>query len=360
MKKYLAMILALTMVLGLVACGGSSAPAATEAPAAQAPAAEAGPAPAVAGAVWYQFADTFISNTRAVLEGKAAESGWLTVNAADSKFDVPTQMNNINMFYTQGVDYLLINNFDANSTSALVEQAKEEGKTIIFVNCNSPSEEDFASYENVWHISSLADQSGTIMGQQVTEYWKAHPEADRNGNGKLDYVMLIGMVEHYDSLARRDYSIQAVQDAGIETNEIYQAICGYSRAEAMNTVQSLLAANADDIEAVFAANDDMALGAIEALTAAGFFGDGEFIPVVGVDATAVGCEAIKEGTLLGTSLNSSKALGELAYGLVYCLQAGLEVTPENLGCDASFNIDGHNIWIDYIAITADNLADAGY
>ena len=172
--------------------------------------------------------------------------------------------------------------------------------------------------------------------------------------------MLIGMVEHYDSLARRDYSIQAVQDAGIETNEIYQAICGYSRAEAMNTVQSLLAANADDIEAVFAANDDMALGAIEALTAAGFFGDGEFIPVVGVDATAVGCEAIKEGTLLGTSLNSSKALGELAYGLVYCLQAGLEVTPENLGCDASFNIDGHNIWIDYIAITADNLADAGY
>jgi methyl-galactoside transport system substrate-binding protein len=66
-------------------------------------------------------------------------------------------------------------------------------------------------YDNVWFISSLADQSGTIMGNYATKYWQEHPEADRNGNGMLDYVMLIGFEWHYDSLARRDYSIRPLK-----------------------------------------------------------------------------------------------------------------------------------------------------
>lgn len=372
MKKSIALLLVLLMCLPLAACSSSTpaataAPVATEAPAStEAPAAtEApaqGPAPATAGVCWYNFADTFISNARGALEGAAGESGWLTLSSADSAFDIPTQMNNFNLYITQGVDYVLINNIDPTATGDFIKKAQDAGKTIIFLNCNTPTDENFASYDNVWFISSLADQSGDIMGDFVVKYWKDHPEADRNGNGMLDYVMFIGMESHYDSIARRDHSIATVEAAGIKTNAVYEGVCNYSRADAMNTMQSILTSSADDIEAVFAANDDMALGAIEAMKAAGWFtGDSPTVPVVGVDATAVGVEALKEGTLLGTSLNNPITLGNLAYRLMYCLQSGLNITPENLAYDkATYKVEGHRIWIDYIPIDASNTQDATY
>ena len=67
-----------------------------------------------------------------------------------------------------------------------------------------------------------------------------------------------------------------------------------------------------------------------------------------------------EGTLLGTALNNPVTLGNLAYRLMYCLQNGLEVNAENLDYDAGFKVEGHRIWIDYIAIDATNIADATY
>lgn len=67
----------------------------------------------------------------------------------------------------------------------------------------------------------------------------------------------------------------------------------------------------DKIEAVLCNNDDMALGAIEALKAEGYnSGDAsKYIPVVGVDATAPALEAMKEGSLLGTVLNDATSQG---------------------------------------------------
>jgi len=364
MKKILALVLALMTCFSLIACETtdlstqSSKPSSTESVAltsavpsdVEASASPAALENATAGVCWYNFADTFISQARQTLEGAAAESGWLSLTSADSAFDIPTQTNNINLYLTKGVDYLLVNNFDATATSDLVKKAKEAGVTIIFLNCNSPSDEDFASYDNVWFISSLADQSGDIMGDYAAKYWKSHPEADRNGNGMMDYVMFIGIESHYDSIARRDHSISTVEAAGIKTNKVYE-----------NTMQSVLTSSADDIEAVFAANDDMALGAIEAMKGAGWFDeDGPVIPVVSVDATAVGVEALKEGTLCGTALNNPVTLGNLAYRLMYCLQSGIEVNEKNLAYDASYHVDGHRIWIDYIPIDASNIEDASY
>ena len=82
MKKVLALLLALTMVFALAACGGSSAPAATQAPAAEAPAAEA-PAEATAlnvGVFYYTYADTYISSVRTALD---AELTALGINFTD-------------------------------------------------------------------------------------------------------------------------------------------------------------------------------------------------------------------------------------------------------------------------------------
>ena len=116
----------------------------------------------------------------------------------------------------------------------------------------------------------------------------------------------------------------------------------------------------DDVEAVIACNDDMALGAIEALKAAGFFkGDDSFIPVVGVDATANGVEALKEGTMLCTALNNPVILGNSVYKLLTLLEEGKPLTQENVGIEGT-NVEGHHIYINYVGITADNTEDAAY
>jgi len=98
----------------------------------------------------------------------------------------------------------------------------------------------------------------------------------------------------------------------------------------------------------------MALGAIEALKAAGYFSEGMFMPVVGVDATAPAMEALKEGTLLGTVLNDAVNQGGATILLAILLGQGDEPTAENYPYEIT---DGKYIWVPYQKVTIDNATD---
>ncbi|MDR0639168.1 MAG: galactose ABC transporter substrate-binding protein [Spirochaetaceae bacterium] len=314
----------------------------------------------VAGVCWYNFADTFIANARSTLNKAAQADGAIVIRDADSLGEIPTQTSNVNNLLTQGVNILAVNNINFSGKAELITLAKNNNIPLLIINSDSPSEAEFALYDPVYHISSVADQSGRIMAEHAVKYWKAHPEADRNKNGKLDYVMLLGLVDHYDTQARAKYSIEGVQAAGISTNLVQEAICSYQRNEAQNQVASILQARQDDVEFIFACSDDMALGAIEALKAAGFFkGPGTFMPVVSVDATAVAVQAIKEGTLLGTALNNPVILGNATYKVMKLLLEGKEINDANLAIPGT-RVVGHHVYIDFVPIDAGNTAAAAY
>ncbi len=370
-KKALALLLGICMIT-MTACGNASSQTSGEASAstadegaaddeagaedAQAQGEAAGSA--VAGVVWYNFADTFISNARQTLINIGAADGTITITDADSTNDVSTQTSNMNNFFTQGVDYLVLNNINTGAITEICDQIQAEGCYGIFANTDTPSDEDFAKNDKLYSVSSVATQSGTIMGEALAEYWQAHPEADRNGNGKLDYVMLLGIQGHYDTTVRSQYSVQALEDAGIEVNNIGgEIVCDYSRATAQEKVAALLANYSDDIDAVIACNDDMALGAIEA---GGFFtGDDTYLPVCGVDATVNGCQAIKDGTLLVTALNNPVMLAKSIYKVMYLTNSGQEVTTESMGLEG-VSVEGHRVWLDYSPVTIDNVDQATY
>ena len=111
---------------------------------------------------------------------------------------------------------------------------------------------------------------------------------------------------------------------------------------------------------VLANNDDMALGAIEALKAGGFFtGDDTYLPVCGVDATVNGCQAIKDGTLLVTALNNPVMLAKSIYKVMYLTNSGQEVTTESMGLEG-VSVEGHRVWLDYSPVTIDNVDQATY
>lgn len=313
------------------------------------------------GVIWYNFADTFIQNSRQSLLNVTKAGDLFDIIDADSQGDIGTQTNNLNNMYSNGVNYLVLNNINTGAISEISQQAKNEDVTLIFANTDSPSDEDFEQNENLYLVSSRAPQSGTIMGEAAAKYWKENPDADRNGNGKMDYLMLLGLTWHYDTQVRAEYSIKAVEDAGITTNRIGgEIIAEYNRGLAQEKVAALLANFRDDIDVIFACNDDMALGAIEALKASGFFQDEKsYLPVCGVDATVVGCDSIEEGTLLVTSLNNPVKLGKAIYKIITLLEEGKEVTTENLGLEGA-SVEEHRVWLDYTPITKENLSDAKY
>ena len=330
---------------------------------------------AKAGVVWYNFADTFIANARQCLNGIAAADGTVAISDADSENDITVQGNNVNNFYTQGVKYLVLNNINNAAADEIANQMKEEGVIGIFANTTSPSEAAFENNENLWYVSSVSVQSGINMGDALVEYFNTHENWDRNGNGKVDFILLQGIQTFSDTINRSSYSLATIEGAGYELgtciggddvtgvqggDSINGVICNFSRSEAQENVEALLANFGDDIDCVIADNDDEALGAIAALQAHGYFtGDDTYIPVVGVDATAPGCEAIKNGTLLNTSLNNPVKLAKSIYKLMYLLENGEEVTTETMGIDG-VNVEGHSIMIDYISISADNVDEASY
>lgn len=332
-------------------------------------------ADANAGVVWYNAADTFIANATQCLNNIAAADGTITVTTADSQNDINVQDQNVSNFYTQGVKYLVLNNINNAATDQIAATMGTEGVVGIFANTTSPSDAAFEANENLWYVSSASTQSGENMGNALVDYFNGNENWDRNGNGKVDFILLQGMPTFSDTINRSSYSLAAIEAAGYELgsciggddvtgvkggDSINGVICDFQRSKAQENVEALLASYGDDIDCVIADNDDEALGAIAALQAHGYFTDeSNTIPVVGVDATAAGCEAIGNGTLLETSLNNPVKLAQCIYKLMYLLENGEEVTTETIGIDG-VNVEGHRIMIDYISITADNLDDVSY
>ncbi len=356
MKRIVVVIMTAVLCASLVACSAAK-PSQSE----SASDASAESAAKKAGVCWYNFADTFISNARQTLDNVSKADGTVLVSNADSQGDVATQMNNMDNFYTQGVDFLVVNNINYNAISELVAKAKEKNTTMIFANTTSPSDADFASNQNLWFVSSAAEQSGKIMGDAAVNYWKSRPEADRNKNGKLDYIMLLGQQGNYDTEMRSTKSIDAIKAAGITVNNIGgELICDWQTQKAQDTVQALLANYGKEVDFIFACNDDMALGAINALKAAGLDKDDKsYVPVCGVDATVKGVQAIEDGTMLVTALNNPVDLSKAIYKVMYLLAEGQEVTTETMN-RPGVTVDGHRVWLSYKAITKDNVSDATY
>jgi methyl-galactoside transport system substrate-binding protein len=138
--------------------------------------------------------------------------------------------------------------------------------------------------------------------------------------------------------------------------KIYKTQTGdFKRTGGKQVMEAFIKSEGKKIQAVLANNDDMALGAIEALKAAGYFKGDKYMPVVGVDATAPGCQALQDGTMLGTVLNDAKNQGRVTAKLAMILAQGKKPTEANIGFKIT---DGKYVWVPYKPITKANIKDA--
>jgi methyl-galactoside transport system substrate-binding protein len=331
MKKITVLVLLLAVLSAAVftGCKGKSA---------------GGGLPAIGVAI-YKFDDTFMSYTRNAIEQNA--QGKAAVTTVDSQNAQPTQNDQVDQFITKKMKAIAINPVDRTAAGAIIDKSKAGKVPVVFFN-REPFAEDMAKWDQVYYVGAKAEESGTMQGEIVVEYWKANPAADKNKDGVLQYIMLKGEPGHQDAELRTEFSIKAVTAAGIKVQALAEDTAMWDRPRAVEKMDAFWARFGDQIEVVFCNNDDMALGVIESLRKAGFFTGGKYLPVVGVDATAPALQALAEGTLLGTVLNDAQNQGKATFEIAYALATGANPST------SAGKMDGKYIWVPYQKVTRDN------
>lgn len=349
-KKIMSIVLLASLtVVSLAGCGSTSTSSSGSSSSGSQAASNSLP---YIGCAIYKFDDTFMTGVRDAIS--TAAKGQAQVDIVDSQNAQTTQNDKIDMFITKKAKALEINPVDPTASGAIIDKAKAANIPIVFFN-RVPSADDMNKWDKLYYVGAQAEQSGRMQGQIMAKYWKAHPEADKNKDGVMQYVMISGEPGNTDAINRTKYSIQELTDEGIKSQQLATDTAMWDRVKGQEKMAAFLASQGDKIEAVFANNDDMALGAIEALKADGYFKNGKYMPVVGVDATAPGLQAISDGTMLGTVLNDAKNQGIVTEKIGELLAQGKTPSKDNIGYDIT---DGKYVWIPYKPITKDNMNDA--
>ena len=341
-KKLLAIALSVTAVTAMMAgCGNSDSKKSGDSG-----------SKVLIGSAIYKFDDTFMTGVRNAMQGEADKQG-VTLELVDSQNKQPTQNEQVDTFITKGVNALAINPVDRTAAAPIIKKAKDKKLPIVFLN-REPEKADMDSYDKVWYVGAKAEESGKLSGEIISDYFKANKGADKNGDGVIQYVMLQGEPGHQDATLRTEYSIKAIEENGFRTEKLAADTAMWDKAKATDLMKAFITGQGlDKIEAVICNNDDMALGAIEALKAEGYNkGDAaKYIPVVGVDATAPALQAMKEGSLLGTVLNDADNQGKATVAIAAAAAKGKEINKDTIGYDVT---DGKYVWIPYVKVTVDN------
>lgn len=267
----------------------------------------------------YNSQDTFIASVISQVEDRAVGTVTLTVLNAENNQN--TQNSQLQQQLASGVDAVIVNAVDRTAAVYLIGLAMHYDTPIVFFN-REPLYEDLCLYDKAYYVGTDPKELGTLCGQLIADYFHTHPEADANGDGIIQYILLKGELGHQDAELRTLYSIRAIQDAGFTLEKLAEEDAHWERAKGQEAMAAFLNEFGSKIECVISNNDDMALGAIDALKAAGYFTGDLYMPVVGVDATRQAMEALAQKTLLGTVLNDAIGQGNAAFDLALLLASG--------------------------------------
>ena len=329
MKKLLALALAIVMVFGLVACGSGSG--------------DGGVKTYKVGVAIYQYNDNFMTLYRQEIENyfKTLETATVKyeITMVDGKNDMGEQTNQIDTFITQKMDVIICNLVQTSSAEVIIDKVVAADIPLVLINREPLGETDesypgIVNNPKVCYVGADARQSGTYQGEIVLAL---DNKGDINGDGVVNYVMIVGDPENPDAQYRTEYSIKALTDAGVQVNKLVENVGNWDQTKGQEICAAALAQYGDDVEVVFCNNDGMALGAAAANQAAGRT-VGKDIYLLGVDALDECQEMVQKGTMTGTVLNDHIGQSHTAVDVAVKLLNGE-------------SIDNY-YWVDYVKVDA--------
>ena len=295
----------------VAACGSSATPAPTA-------------APVIKIGVAFPNSDTFLSRVQDGMKTEAAAKG-VTITITDAKDDVAAQLTQVENFVSQKVSAIIVVPVDTSAAQPMADAAKAAGIPIVFVNRNP-------AIKGVPYVGSDSLFAGQVEMDQL---------AKLAGN-KGDVVILEGQVSNEAAVLRTQGCNEKATAAGMKV--VSTQTGDWDRAKAQTITENWLQSGTLKAGMVVCANnDEMALGAINALKAAGItLVAGTGVLVGGVDATSEALAAMQAGDLATTVFQDAKGQGKGGIDAAVDLIAGKTVADY--------------VDVPYVLVTKENLA----
>ena len=302
------------------------------------------------GVVTYTPDDPFINAMTDILKNdlKAKESNTMKVivSVRSGDNDQQEQDEIVEEMIDAGCDVLCVNLVDRTAPSNIIRMARQNDIPVIFFN-REPVREDLLQWDKLFYVGCDAAQSGEMQGEIASEYIKNHPEVDKNGDGKIQYVLLEGEAGHQDAISRTDLSVKTMIENDVELEKLSYQFADWNRAQAENRMSQLIDQYGSDIELILSNNDEMALGAVEAYKNAGY--KEEERPIIfGIDGLTDALEAIESGTMQGTVYNDKEDQARMIAFLAVAVFQGSDVKGYGLEDDIYYmsqyrKVDADNV-----------------
>lgn len=304
------------------------------------------------GVTLYNQDDAFIStiakNIEDIAKEKEGEENYkIIINIVDAKGSSSEQSSQVDRFVSQNYDVICVNMVDRTSASVIIDKAKAANIPIVFFN-REPVEEDLDRWNKLYYVGAEAEKAGEMQADIIINAYRKNSQSiDKNGDGKIQYVMLEGEPGHQDSTIRSEYCIKTMERNGIELEKLADDTAYWQSSQATSKMLQWMEKYGDKIEVVFSNNDDMALGAIQAIK------DDNAIKskpkVVGIDGIPKALEAVKNGNMIGTVINDSKKQSNAIFDLAYKLATHGDINSVQ-GLE-----NGKYIRISHTEVTSENV-----
>ncbi|MDT8859247.1 sugar ABC transporter substrate-binding protein [Alkalihalobacillus sp. MEB130] len=266
-KKVFLMILSLVMVIMLAACGGGEG-ASSEGSSGD---------KKVIGVSLSSVSDTFRTFIYDAMNEEASNHPDFEFVFSDAQEDSSRQMNQVENFITRGVDAIIFMPVDTVAAPDIVSKVNEASIPIIVVNQTFDAVDQATAF-----VGSSSIESGLLQMEEVAKQL----------DGKGSIAIIDGMLGHEAQIKRTEGNMEIIEQ-NPDMEVVLQGTGEWSRNQGMNLMENWLQAG-KQIDAVVANNDEMAIGALLAIEAAGKLDE---IVVAGIDASPDALELLQAGKL---------------------------------------------------------------
>ncbi len=172
-------------------------------------------------------------------------------------------------------------------------------------------------YNKVAFVLPDSKKAGEVQGEIIRDLWNNKSIIDKNGDGILQYVLVSGPRSDIIANQRTQASISIIENSGIKTEKLQSVVTNWNRELAKNDIENIFLTYGNQIEAIIANDDDLAIGSIEALQKYGYNIDdnSKFTPVFGINGSVEAKELIDKGIMSGTVIEDLKELSEELYAI---------------------------------------------
>ena len=279
------------------------------------------------------FDDNFLTVLRNGMEEYAGTLEGVELQVEDAQNDVAKQLDQINNFIAQGVDAIVVNPVDTSATQAMTDKAAAAGIPLVYVN-RQPINIDTLP-DNQAFVASNEVDSGTL---QTTEVCRLLKDA---GLAQANILVMQGELSNQAAVVRTQdiHDVIATPDCSFMTI-VEEQTANWDRQEGADLMTNWLTSGVK-FDAVIANNDEMAVGAIQALKAGGISMDD--VVVAGIDATQDALAAMQAGDLDVTVFQDAAGQGSGSLDAALALANGQPVEQK--------------VYIPFQLVTPANLAD---